>query len=54
MVFERSYMNWSEGLGICCWSAPSKSELAELFNGAGTPYESMLEVEEFTELAPLS
>jgi hypothetical protein len=46
MVFERSFISWSEGLGICCWSSPSKTALAKLFDDAGTPYEKMLEVEE--------
>ena len=46
MVFERSYLNWSEGLGICCWTAPSKEALAALFEKAGTPFDSMIEVEE--------
>ncbi len=46
MVFERSFISWSEGLGVCCWSSPSKASLAKLFDKAGTPYETMIEVEE--------
>lgn len=54
MVFERSFVNWSEGLGICCWSAPSKAELAQLFDEVGTPYESIVEVEEYAQSAHLA
>jgi len=39
-------MNWDEGLGVCCWTAPSKEALAALFDKTGTPYESMIAVEE--------
>ena len=46
MTFERSYMNWEEGLGICCWSADSKDDLAKLFEKAGTPYDKIIPVEE--------
>ncbi len=46
MTFERSYMNWDEGLGICCWDAPSKDKLEELFKQSGAPYEKIIPVEE--------
>jgi hypothetical protein len=46
MSFERSFMNWEEGLGICCWDAPSRDELEALFRKAGVPFEKMLTVEE--------
>ncbi len=42
-------MNWTEGLGICCWDAPSKDLLANLFDEVGTPWETMVEVEEHVE-----
>jgi len=45
-VFERSFISWSEGLGVCCWTSPSKDALAKLFDDVGTPYEAMIEVEE--------
>ncbi len=54
MVFERSYLNWEEGVGICCWDAPSKEALAALFDEVGTPYVSMVEVEVYAETAPLT
>ena len=47
MTFERSYMNWEEGVGLCCWEAPDKEKLADLFRQAGTPYDKMIEVEEY-------
>ncbi len=47
LIFERSYLNWEEGFGICCWTAPSKEELEAVFKKVGTPYESMLAVEEY-------
>lgn len=46
MVFERSFMNWDEGVGVCCWSAPSKEELEAVFRKAGVSFEKMLSVEE--------
>ena len=51
MQFERSFLNWREGIGICCWQAPSKEELSQLFDEAGTPYDSIVEVEEYEEQA---
>jgi hypothetical protein len=47
MKFERSYINWDEGVGLCCWEAPDKERLAELFRKVGTPFERMIEVEEY-------
>ncbi len=47
LAFERSFINWEEGIGICHWDAPSRQELEELFNQAGTPFEKMVEVEEY-------
>lgn len=49
MKFERSFMNWEEGLGICCWEAPSVAALGKLFDKAGTPYDKMIPVEEHAE-----
>lgn len=46
MTFERSFMNWEEGVGICCWEAPSKEKLVALFDGAGAPYEKIIPVQE--------
>ncbi len=46
MKFERSFVNWSEGLGICCWDAPDRTTLASLFDEVGTPWDTMVEVEE--------
>lgn len=54
LVFERSFISWSEGLGICCWTSPTKDALASLFDKAGTPYDAMFEVEEFAGPAELS
>ncbi len=49
MKFERSFMNWEEGLGICCWEAPSRDDLSRLFDEAGTPWETMVAVEEHVQ-----
>ena len=46
MGFERSFINWKEGVGVCCWNAPSKKEIEELFKKTGTPYEKIVPVEE--------
>ena len=39
-------MNWDEGVGVCCWRAPSQDALEALFQKVGTPFESMIAVEE--------
>jgi hypothetical protein len=46
MKFERSFINWDEGVGVCCWNAPSQEELEGLFNKVGAPFEKMVPVEE--------
>jgi len=46
MTFERSFVNWQEGVGLCCWEAPSKKKLQDLFDKAHTPYEKITQVEE--------
>jgi hypothetical protein len=46
MRFDRSFMNWEEGFGVCCWDAPSREELEAVFKKAGTPFERMITVEE--------
>jgi len=46
MAFIRSYMNWEEGYGVCCWESPSKDQLEALFMKAGTPFTSIIAVEE--------
>lgn len=46
MTFERSFMNWEEGVGVCCWNAPSKEKLLEMFEKTSTPYEKIVPVEE--------
>ncbi len=47
MSMERAYVNAEEGFACCCWTAPSREELAGLFRCAGTPFESMTPVEEY-------
>ena len=39
-------MNWNEGVGVCCWEAPSREALEALFEKAGTPFDEMIAVEE--------
>ncbi|MBN2491808.1 MAG: DUF4242 domain-containing protein [Planctomycetes bacterium] len=46
LEFLRSYMNWDEGVGVCCWKAPSRTKLEALFQKVGTPFDSMIAVEE--------
>ena len=49
MHFERSFMNWDMGFGVCCWNAPSQEKLEELFKKANTPFTEMIPVEEHVE-----
>ena len=46
MTFERSYMNWTEGFGICCWDAPSREKLQAIFEKVGAPFDKIIPVEE--------
>lgn len=46
MTFERSYMNWEEGIGVCLWDSPSKDKLIELLEKTGVKYDSVVQVEE--------
>jgi hypothetical protein len=47
MSMDRAYVNAEEGFACCCWNAPSREELAGLFEKAGTPFERMMRVEEY-------
>jgi len=51
MTMDRAYSNPGEGFVCCCWNAPSKDALEDLFKKAGAPFESMLEVSEFASAA---
>jgi len=46
---DRAYVNMDEGMAVCCWDAPSKEALQELFSKAGADFETMTEVEEHTK-----
>jgi hypothetical protein len=39
-------MNWEKGFGACIWNADSEKDLEELFTRTGTPFESIIPVEE--------
>jgi len=47
MNMERAFLNYREGRAVCCWNAPSRKALEELFGKANAKFESMLEVEEY-------
>ncbi len=46
MTMDRSYLNWGDGFSVCCWDAPSKEALEDLFKKAGTDFEKMFAVRE--------
>ncbi|HRY61876.1 MAG TPA: hypothetical protein P5266_06710 [Candidatus Fermentibacter sp.] len=48
MSMERAFLNYDEGFGCCCWSAPSAEDLAALFDRAGAAHEKIVPVEEMT------
>jgi len=48
MSMERAFLNYDEGFGCCCWSAPSAADLASLFVRVGAVYERIVPVEEMT------
>jgi hypothetical protein len=45
---DRAYVNMDEGMAVCCWDAPSKEALQELFSKTGSAFETITEVEEHT------
>jgi len=51
MTMDRAYSNPDEGFVCCCWNAPSRNALENLFRKAGVPFESMREVSEFASVA---
>jgi len=46
MTLDRAYLNTDEGLAVCCWNAPSKEAIEELFNNSGVKFEKITAVEE--------
>lgn len=44
----KAYVNYEEGFACCCWDAPSKSDLRQLFMKSGAPFDRIIEVEEIT------
>ncbi len=48
MTMDRSYINPQEGFACCCWEAPSRESLAELFSKAGALFDSMIQVTEYS------
>ena len=51
MTMDRAYSNPDEGFVCCCWNAPSKDELENLFKKAGAPFERIVPVSEFASSA---
>ncbi len=45
---ERAFLNYDEGFGCCCWTAPSAEALAALFDKAGAMHDRIIPVEEMT------
>lgn len=48
MTMERSFVNYEEGFAVCCWEAPSRDELRQLFMKAGAAFDRIIGVEELT------
>ena len=55
---ERSFLNLTEGKGVCIWEAPNEQALATWFDKMKVPYDAILPVElegyrgKLTELIP--
>jgi hypothetical protein len=55
---ERSFLNLTEGKGVCIWEAPNEQALATWFDRMKVPYDAILSVElegyqgKLTELTP--
>lgn len=46
---ERAYVDQETGKVSCCWTAPDRQQVADLFKKAGVVFESITMVEEATE-----
>jgi len=46
---ERAYMDKETGRVSCCWSAPNREKVANLFKKAGVVFEAITQVEEAAE-----
>jgi len=44
---ERSYIDEANGQAICCWNAPDRKSVENLFSRAGVSPESIREVVEY-------
>ena len=43
---DRAYVNKSEGKAVCCWNAPTRKDIEDLFEKANARYDSITQVEE--------
>ena len=48
MVMNRAYVDANEGQAICCWDAPDKNSIEDLFSKVGVQTESIREVVEYS------
>jgi hypothetical protein len=48
MRMIRAFTNEDEGVCCCFWEAASRDDLQTLFDGTGVPFESMIEVREYS------
>lgn len=44
---DRAYLNAEEGLAVCCWDAPGKDKIEDLFQKAGVSPVQIVEVDIF-------
>ncbi len=47
---ERAYIDAESGKTICCWDAPNREEMVDLFKRAGVTFEAMAPVAEVLEM----
>lgn len=45
---DNAYIDENKAQAVCCWSAPDKASVEELFSKAGVAAQDIQEVTEFT------
>lgn len=50
LQMERAYVDSESGKTICCWDAPGRQPMVELFKRAGVVFETIAPVTEVLEM----
>ncbi|MFH1862400.1 MAG: nickel-binding protein [bacterium] len=51
LKMDRAYLDAESGRVTCCWNAPDRQQVVDLFKRAGVVFETITQVEEISENA---